>query len=77
MYKNCYYKENFLDQKFSIVTLSIRFQDSWWSFLFVKIRTDVVEKLQGIQLLHKLDQCFLEVATEQMSFVFGNYCPIL
>ena len=63
MYKNCYYKENFLDQKFSIVTLSIRFQDSWWSFLFVKIRTDVVEKLHGIQLLHKLDQGFLEAAT--------------
>jgi hypothetical protein len=46
-----------------IVTLSIHFQDSWWSFLFVKIRTDVVEELHGIQLLHKLDQGFLEAAT--------------
>mgnify|MGYP006951311053 CR=1 FL=1 len=34
-------------------------------FSFVKIRTDdVVEELQVIQLLRKLDQCFLEAVTE-------------
>jgi len=33
-------------------------------FSFVKIRTDVVEELQVIQLLHKLDQGFLEAVTE-------------
>ena len=46
-------------------------------FSFVKIRTGVVEELQGIQLLHKLDQGFLEAVTELDEALVDLLLPLL